>query len=188
MIPGSLIIGHHGCEAALVQQVVNGRRKLAPSHNGYDWLGEGIYFWAHDPLRALEWASDTQFRQLDAPAVLSAVIELGNCLNLAERSAVAQVARGHEFLKDTLRSPASATPMPLNRGGRRELDNRVMETLHQLREPEGLPPYDTVIGYFAEGRPIYEGAELRHQNHLQICERHPACILGCFLQSTFAGV
>ena len=32
------------------------------------------------------------------------------------------------------------------RCGRRELDNRVMENLHQLRESEGLPPYDAVIG------------------------------------------
>ena len=122
MIPSSLIIGHPGCEAALVQKVVTGRRKLTTSHNGYDWLGKGIYFWAHDPLRARECASDTQFRRLTAPAVLSAVIELGNCLNLAERAAVVQVARAHEFLRDTLHSPVGTSLMPVNRGGRRELD------------------------------------------------------------------
>jgi hypothetical protein len=41
--------------------------------------------------------------------------------------------------------------------------------------------YDSVIGYFAEGESIYEGGELRHQNHLQICVRNPSCILGYFL-------
>ncbi|MFN0080162.1 MAG: hypothetical protein ACKVY0_27165 [Prosthecobacter sp.] len=71
--------------------------------------------------------------------------------------------------------------MPVNKGGRRVLDNRVMETLHALRKAEGHEPFDTVIGYFAEGSPIYEGAELRHQNHLQICVRNPACLKGYFL-------
>ena len=73
--------------------------------------------------------------------------------------------------------------MPVNRGGCRILDNRVMETLHLLRAEQNLPAYDTVVGYFAEGSPIYEGAELRHQNHLQICVRNSDAVLGYFLPS-----
>ena len=56
-----------------------------------------------------------------------------------------------------------------------------MEALHALRAERGLQPFDTVIGYFGEGKPIYEGAELRHQNHLKICVRRPEVILGYFL-------
>jgi hypothetical protein len=30
---------------ALVEDVLLGRKRLKASHNNYDWLGEGIYFW-----------------------------------------------------------------------------------------------------------------------------------------------
>ena len=80
-----------------------------------------------------------------------------------------------------LEDQGRADEMPVNRGGLRILDNRVMETLHLLRAEQNLPAYDTVVGYFAEGSPIYEGAELRHQNHLQICVRNPDAVLGYFL-------
>ncbi len=76
-------------------------------------------------------------------------------------------------------SPPAA--MPGNQRGANTLDNRVIQSLHFLRKLKNEPAYDTVMGYFAEGRPIYEGAELRHQNHLQICVRNTQSILGYFL-------
>jgi hypothetical protein len=39
------IIGCHGCDRALVEDVLLGRKRLKASHNNYDWLGEGINFW-----------------------------------------------------------------------------------------------------------------------------------------------
>ena len=80
MIPSGLILGYHGCEASLARSVVLGEQTLEASTNGHDWLGEGIYFWAHDPLRAWEWATASPYRRLSSPAILGAVIDLGNCL------------------------------------------------------------------------------------------------------------
>lgn len=91
------------------------------------------------------------------------------------------VGTAHTHLKKLLDDQGRADEMPVNQGGRRVLDNKVMETLHLLRAERNLPAFDTVIGYFAEGSPIYEGAELRHQNHLQICVRDHAAVLGYFL-------
>jgi hypothetical protein len=85
MNTSGLILGYHGCEGVLTQQIVVGESELKASMNGHDWLGQGIYFWAHDPLRAAEWAADRRFRQLTEPGVVGAVIDLGRCLNLAER-------------------------------------------------------------------------------------------------------
>lgn len=73
-------MGYHGCRRTLVLQVVAGRKSLTPSANDYDWLGHGIYFWADDPKRAKEWAERLGLPQ---PAVVGAVINLGNCLHLA---------------------------------------------------------------------------------------------------------
>ena len=81
------IIGYHGCDAIVADQVLAGRRPLKPSANPYDWLGEGFYFWEHGPRRAYEWAID-QARisglKVKQPAVLGAKIKLGVCLDLLD--------------------------------------------------------------------------------------------------------
>lgn len=179
MTPTGIILGYHGCDASLARRVVLRETALCHSANGHDWLGEGIYFWAHDPLRAQEWAR----KQGNESAVVGAVIDLGRCLNLAERHAVEQVKEACLWLRQSFESEGRLKDMPVNRGGRRTLDNRVLEALHHLRKERGLEPYDTVIGYFGEGPPIYEGAELRLQNHLQICVRTQESVLGCFLSA-----
>jgi hypothetical protein len=187
MTPSGLILAFHGCESELAKRVILGEDQLIPSENGHDWLGEGIYFWAHDPMRALEWAKDHLPMPKSKPAAVGAVIDLGHCLNLAERACVEWVSTAHSHLRALLEKSGQLDLMPVNQGGSRILDNRVIETLHLLRREEGLPEYDTVIGYFAEGEPIYEGAELRHQNHLQICVRNPERILGCFYPRSGTG-
>jgi hypothetical protein len=180
MTPSGIILGYHGCEAGLARKVVLRETTLRPSANGYDWLGQGIYFWAHDPVRAQEWP-EKQRKQGHELAVIGAAIDLGRCLNLAERHAVEQVKEAYLWLKEGFHTLGRLGDMPVNRGVRRMLDNRVLEALHDLRNERGLAAYDTVIGYFGEGPPIYEGAELRLQDHLQICVRTQASVLGCFL-------
>lgn len=74
--------------------------------------------------------------------------------------------------------------MPVNRGitfKDRKLDCAVIETLHRMREDEHLDPYQTVRGFFVEGEPLYDGARLRHQDHIQLCVRDTASIVGYFL-------
>jgi hypothetical protein len=67
---------------------------MQPSDNKWDWLGPGSYFWEEDPVRALEYAINTSMgRQknktaADTPFVIGAIIDLGNCLNLVELTAL----------------------------------------------------------------------------------------------------
>ena len=49
-----LIIGYHGCDARVADQVIRTGGILQPSENEYDWLGSGIYFWEFGPERAME--------------------------------------------------------------------------------------------------------------------------------------
>jgi len=84
------VIGFHSCDKDVGLRVLNGHDELLPSQNSWDWLGEGIYFWEQNPLRALEYAIENAERRqfnktpISAPFVLGAIIDLGNCLNLVE--------------------------------------------------------------------------------------------------------
>lgn len=84
------IIGFHSCDKEVGLRVLNGEDELLPSQNAWDWLGEGVYFWEQNPLRALEYADAsarrTQFNKvpIKEPFVLGAIVDLGNCLNLVE--------------------------------------------------------------------------------------------------------
>lgn len=180
MIPSGIILGFHGCHSDVVKSLVNGETGMRVSGNKLDWLGKGIYFWAHDPRRALEWAAERP-QSADSPGVVGGIIQLGRCLNLTERASIDAIRGAYLDLKHARKNANPPQAMPVNRKKARYLDNDVMETLHIIRDNEGLEPYDSVIGYFAEGAPIYRTAGLRHQNHLQICVRNPKNILGWFL-------
>ena len=80
-----IVVGYHGCDAAVAQRVLAGKARLNVSTNAYDWLGEGIYFWEHGPQRAYDWAVEQARRQgvrVKKPSVLAARIDLGVCLDL----------------------------------------------------------------------------------------------------------
>ncbi len=49
-----LVIGYHGCDRTVAEDVLLRGGTLKPSANPYDWLGKGIYFWEHGPDRGLE--------------------------------------------------------------------------------------------------------------------------------------
>jgi hypothetical protein len=81
------IIGYHGCDRSLVENVLLHRDRLKPSHNDHDWLGIGIYFWEYGCHRALDWAVGISRRRpemVKTPAVLGAHIHLGVCFDLLD--------------------------------------------------------------------------------------------------------
>lgn len=185
MESGQLVIGHHGCDAGLAKQLVLGQTRLRRSENDWDWLGNGVYFWENNYERAMIWAADEATRPGSAvsePAVVGAVISLGFSLNLTETTALKEVAEAHDYYLKLCES--GSLNLTRNRGPSlraRYLDCMVFETLHQLRSFRNLPLYDTVRGFFMEGQPLYEGAGLRMHDHIQICVRNPATIIGYFL-------
>lgn len=179
MLPRSILLGYHGCHRALARQVVAGRLSLKPSLNDYDWLGHGTYFWADDPKRAGEWAKQRGILQA---GVVGAVIDLGHCLQLADRECLEFLREAYSHLKRTCEQEGIELPQNTGRFfGSRKLDCAVFETVHRLRADRSLSPFDTVAAYFVEGEELYPRAAVRALDHIQICVRNPECILGYFL-------
>lgn len=174
------VLGYHGCDHSILNDVLTQKKDLRVSRNHYDWLGNGIYFWEDSYQRASQWAQ--QSTRITHPAVLGAVINLGNCLNLLDVEHLETVRITYCTLERT--TTQAETQLPANRGKTfkdRKLDCAVIETLHGMREVEGLESYQTVRGFFVEGKPLYEGAGLRHQDHIQLCVRDTGNIVGFFL-------
>lgn len=185
MVSRSLVLGYHGCDLSTVRKVAVGDDQLLPSQNEYDWLGGGLYFWEDSPARAMRWAREKALRnpsKVQIPAIIGAIIDLGNCLNLIDTEHLDLVRAAHRAYLDLC--AISGLP-PLQNKGRdlraRYLDKAVFETLHQLRAQEKQPPFDTVRAFFVEGDLLYESAGLRALDHVQICVRDPRSILGYFL-------
>ncbi|HWF18502.1 MAG TPA: hypothetical protein VG754_04515 [Verrucomicrobiae bacterium] len=185
MLSHSLVIGYHGCDQKIVERVVSGKDDLKASQNDWDWLGHGIYFWEDSHGRALRWAKEEARQRnpkIKKPAVLGAVIDSGNCLNLADTDALALVNSAHQAYKELCAK--SGVAMLKNHGSElkaRFLDCVVVETLHELRRQENKEAFDTVRGFFLEGRELYSGAGFRELYHIQICVRSPKQIIGYFL-------
>lgn len=186
----SLLIGFHGCDKAIADAVVNGG-VLKPSINDYDWLGHGIYFWEADPVRALEWATELAKRKdssIKEPAVLGAVIDPGNCLDLSTRGCIELIKNAYAWLESERHFTNQPLPKNANVRGNtdlllRNLDCAVIETMHdQIRKhPElGIEPFDSVRGIFTEGKEAYAGSGFLEKTHTQICVINPNCIKGYF--------
>lgn len=165
--------------------MLNNQNALNPSKNPWDWLGEGIYFWEQNPLRALEYAQESAAKKqynkipIKVPFVLGAIIDLGNCLNLVESDSIdilKEAYTGLKELKDLL-----GDEMPVNKGDNRALDCAVFQYLHQVRNATHKPPFDTIRCAFSEGGEAYPGSNISSRLHIQICVLNPSFIQGYFL-------
>lgn len=185
------VLGFHGCDKALAEDVVLGKKMLKESDHDYDWLGHGTYFWENNVERAEQWADANSKRKgsmISTPGVLGAFLDLGNCLDLTDSGSLQQLKLPYETLKKTLflaglDMPVNVDPVRVKSKDRilRKLDCAVISTLHKLRQNAGLPPYDSVRGVFWEGDELYPGAGFREKNHIQIAIINPNCIKGFFL-------
>jgi hypothetical protein len=184
MVSHSLVIAYHGCDLRVARNIVSLKDHLKPSKNAWDWLGHGIYFWEDSHARAKRWAHEESQRhgsQIKSPSAVGAIIDLGNCLNLADAEALKQIRVAHDAYLQICNE--AGAPVARNRGSHlraRYLDCAVMETLHQLRQEEEQQPIETVRGFFMEGQELYAGAGFRELDHIQICVRSPKKIIGCF--------
>ena len=176
------VFGYHGCDASVADHAILSGKHLVPSENDYDWLGEGIYFWEHGPERAMEWAQEKQRRgEINQPAVVGALIHLGNCFDLLDIRSTSILAGAFEILRNVLL--ARGQQIPENSGGldqwRRKRDCAVLNfLLENLETPENS--HETVRGIFPEGDFAFEGSGIRLKSHIQIAVGDPACILGYF--------
>lgn len=198
----SFVLGYHGCEIDIAKKVVNRELSLSPSDTSYDWVGPGIYFWESDPLRAWEWAKQ---RSADGdyqnPAVVGAIIDLRNCLDLLNRTDQEMVKSAYSSFVEFCKKSGKSLPKNTNmkKGGdkdrrARALDCDVIKHLHKMLEfqmdddvDQTTSYFDTVRGMFTEGDELYPGAAFYHQSHVQIAVRNPDCIKGVFFPPELDG-
>jgi hypothetical protein len=179
------IIGFHSCDREVGLSVLNGVTDLIPSHNPWDWLGEGVYFWEQNPARALEYAIESsqqkQFNKIPiaTPFVLGAIIDLGNCLNLVENESLKILSTAYEGLSKVI-TEADHT-MPENKQNNRALDCAVIQYIHQSNKLADKKEFDTIRCAFPEGAAVYPGSAITSRLHIQLCVLNLDCIKGYFL-------
>lgn len=189
----SFVLGYHGCDKSVANKAVVDGVAILESDRDYDWLGPGSYFWESDPSRALEWAQwKAKIGDYDEPAVLGAVIDLRNCLDLVSRDDVELFRAAHKSFVNVQTKAGLSVPKNRNPKGSankdrvlRYLDCAVFRHLHKIidvlaQEDKDIASFDTIRGMFVEGGKAYPGSGLYRKSHVQIAVRNRACIKGVF--------
>lgn len=183
------VFGFHGCDRRVADKVLTGKLKLNASLNTYDWLGMGIYFWEHGPRRALEWATQQSKRKgshIKHPAVLGAVIQLGNCFDLLDVQFTHILAESAQRLEERYEFEGASLPVNQSAGLhdfdwlRRDRDCFVINEAIPAIEATMGSQFHSVRGVFQEGAPAFKGAGIRLKSHIQIAVRDPRAIIGYF--------
>jgi len=160
------VVGYHGTHVNAAATITSEQR-FVPSANEWEWLGDGTYFWEENQKRAWEWATE---RFGPRAAVVSAGLDLGRCLDLANGVGTEALQEAFAFLEREC--TRQGEQMPCNHpSGARRLDCTVMNLACTL-----FHHVQTVRQAFEEGDVAYPGAFLRKQTHVQICVRDHACI------------
>ena len=187
------IFAYHGCDRQVAESVLLGRTRLEPSHNDYDWLGTGVYFWEYGPQRALEWAAGLAKRRLQhirEPAVIGAIIHLGICFDLLDVRFTDKLSGLYPTFEQTLQT--AGQPVPRNEpahGADRDLLRRKLDcamvnwAIPEIEKAVG-DRFQSVRGVFQEGIPAFAGSGIMHKSHIQVVVRDAACILGYFSPET----
>ncbi|MDF1814727.1 MAG: hypothetical protein P1V20_21150 [Verrucomicrobiales bacterium] len=178
----SFVLGFHGCDRALAEDVLAGNSDLYASENDYDWLGHGIYFWENDLHRARSWAVERMAfpdSKIKDPYAIGAIIDMGHCLNFMQQDHISLLGEAFMIAKQKY-----GDDLPENQVGPDKLLRRrdciVVQYIHALQEASEFPEFDSVKGLFQEGVPVYPGAGFLQKTHVQICIRNRSCIKGYF--------
>lgn len=183
-----ILIGYHNCAEEVARRVILGREPLKPGIEEHDWLGPGTYFWENSLERAKVWSPYYSRKSQSANrCVVGVAIDARNCLDLLDKECVDLVVTAYRRMVRIYEQ--AGVQLPENEPGstrdlqrsKRLLDFQVLKHVHKFQEEDGEETFDVVRGAFPEGLPIYPGAELYSQTHIQLCVRDPKCILGYFL-------
>lgn len=185
-----LVIGFHGCDLQVRDDLVNHKIDFKHSTNPWDWLGWGAYFWENNEQRALDFTEELKSKEhfkdkIKEPAVLGAVLDLGYCLDLTDKNYLTSIENSFKMVETLFN--AKTEPLPENKGSNgidlllRNLDCLVIENIHFMQKNEKLPAFDSVRSPFIEGDKFYQNAGFREKNHIQICIRNPNCIKALFI-------
>jgi hypothetical protein len=172
-------VGYHGCHRDFAAKLIAG--KVSPeewrlSEKEYDWIGRGIYFWEYGPSRAWQWAR-AKFGVNGH--VVAAEVHLGRCLDLGDTGFTELLRTAYHSILQLYE--VKGWTLPKNTGKDedlkvRKLDRLVLDRVTAAAEEAGVV-YQTVRCPFEEGGPVFPGAKIKMQSHIQVAVRDPNCIV-----------
>lgn len=176
------ILGYHGCSWEASEAILSGEA-FKQSEAPVEWLGDGIYFWEYGYQRAWQWAHEKVKGQDTKPAVVGALIHLGNCFDLLDIRSTQALSVAYPAFARTLNEAGKALLRNVGKDDDRKarfLDCGVINFWMESAAEDGGDEYDTVRGVFQEGPPAFDGSMIRAASHIQVAVRNPKAILGVF--------
>lgn len=169
------VVGFHGTTVAAAERLVDGG-DFVKSNKLYEWLGTGVYFWEYAPKQAWWWTKD--LRKNSKPAVIGAMIRLGNCLDLLDPENVKWLTGVHDDMMQTWRG-MKGVRIPRNVRDKRSLDCAILNWVYSESDSEPLP-IETSRGVYVptdKKKRAWQGSWIYGEAHIQICVRKPQNIL-----------
>jgi hypothetical protein len=167
------IIGFHGTDEPAADRLVGGE-PFNDSDSDDDWFGKGVYFWEYAPKQAWWWAR--KFKKCERPAVIGAIIRLGNCFDLLDP---ANVKALKDFHVAALGKWPKGITVPKNGRHHRDLDCAIFNLFYQEVAASGKPIDSARAVYVptAKAKRVWKGSWIYEEAHIQICVRNPKSIL-----------
>jgi hypothetical protein len=182
------VLGYHAGERSNLEKVVANPTSFHLSQNEHEWLGKGIYFFEHSRGIAEAWAtmrtkrpSPSNRKVLRDPAIVWAIIDLGNCLDLMEPSHSVRLGKVFPTFLQVLERQGRSRPS--NRSAHKKdrirthryLDCKMINWFAEGAAAR-LRPFQTVRAGFQKGKPIYPGSAIHEKTHVEIAVRDPTVI------------
>jgi hypothetical protein len=174
------VIGYHGTSANVADDLVNGK-PFKESTSDNEWLGAGIYFWEYAPKQAWWWAKKAckKVGNTATPAVVGAVIRLGNCLDLLDPENIKVLQHSMAKMVESLKQ--EGVEIPKNERIYKNLDCAVFNFYYdEIAADKDEPDIDTTRAAYVPTQSkdrIWEASWIYKQTHIQICVRNPSNIL-----------
>jgi hypothetical protein len=168
------VVGFHGTFADAAERLVAGEPFQASDQDN-EWFGKGVYFWEYAPKQAWWWAR--KFKRFDHPAVVGAMIRLGNCFDLLDPENVKVLRTVHGKLVS--RFQLKGGDVPTNERQHRNLDCAVFNCLYE-EAADADTPIDTARAVYVptSGKKRFlRGSWIYEEAHIQICVRNQKNIL-----------
>ncbi len=169
-----VVIGYHGTDEASAERLVHGEEFVASDRDN-EWFGRGVYFWEHAPRQAWWWSKSV--RKAKKPAVVGALIRLGNCLDLLDSENIRTLKIYKKALE--LNYSELGLPMPVNHRENKKLDCAVFNHLYGESDPSSSP-IDSARAVYVPTKSkkrIWKASWIYDDAHIQICVRNPRNLL-----------
>ncbi|HEX8524587.1 MAG TPA: hypothetical protein VF669_20190 [Tepidisphaeraceae bacterium] len=168
------VIAFHGTDRDTADALVAGT-PFEASDTEDEWLGTGIYFWEHAPKQAWKWATD--IRKYAPPAVVGAVIRLGNCFDMCDPGNITLLRAYKQDMVDGLGD--AGEPVPENHRRHMKLDCAAFNYVYNQSVAVGrqIDSFRAVYVPADNKKRIWRGSWIYAETHVQICLRNAQNIL-----------